>query len=126
MHRSRIGIALIDHPVETYDAALSFWAGVQGVQSEVMVDDDAYARIGLIGSVHLEGQRVGSGTTARVHFDIETDDVAAEIARVVGLGATVVRVMDDFTILADPGGLVFCVVPVQTGDRFEADSLTWP
>jgi hypothetical protein len=25
----------------------------------------------------------------------------------------------------DPAGMVFCVVPVQTGDDFEREALTW-
>jgi hypothetical protein len=81
--------------------------------------------LGLIGSVHLEGQRTGDGTPARVHVDIESDDVAAEVARVVELGARVVEDRDDYVILEDPGGLVFCVVPVQTGQRFESEAITW-
>lgn len=32
---------------------------------------------------------------------------------------------DGYVILQDPGGLVFCVVPVQTGEAFERDALTW-
>jgi len=84
-----------------------------------------YATLGRIGSVHVEAQRTGAGTPPRIHLDIETDDVAAEVARVVRLGATVQEERDDYTILIDPGGLVFCVVPVQTGERFERDAITW-
>jgi hypothetical protein len=39
----------------------------------------------------LESQRTGDGTAARVHLDIETDDVRAEVARVLALGATVLE-----------------------------------
>jgi hypothetical protein len=124
MHRSRIGIVLVDHPEEQYDAGLAFWAGVQGVDPEPE-GDGPYAAVGRIGSVHVEVQRTGSGTPARVHFDIESDDVAAEVARVTALGASVLDERDGYTILQDPGGLVFCVVPVQTGERFERDALTW-
>lgn len=122
MHRSRIGLVLIDHPDEQYDAALAFWGGVQGVDPQ---PDGEYASIGRIGSVHVEVQRTGTDTPARVHLDIESDDVRAEVARVAALGATVLEEREDYTILLDPGGLVFCVVPVQTGERFEQDALTW-
>ena len=61
-----------------------------------------------------------------MHLDIETDDVTAEVARVVGLGATVLEERKGYTILQDPGGLVFCVVPVQTGADFEREATTWP
>jgi hypothetical protein len=117
MHRSRIGVVLIDHQESDAEAALAFWAGVQGV--EPVPEEDVYWGIGTIGGATLDVQRTGEGTPARVHLDIETDDVAAEVARVVALGASVVEERDDYTILQDPGGLVFCVVPVQNPDQFE-------
>ena len=43
----------------------------------------------------------------------------------VALGATVLEEREGYTILRDPAGLVFCVVPVQTGDDFEREALTW-
>jgi hypothetical protein len=60
-----------------------------------------------------------------VHLDIEADDVAAEIARLEALGARVTDQRDSYAIMADPGGLVFCVVPVQSGDDFAAHATTW-
>ena len=122
MHRSRIGLVLIDHPESDWEKALAFWAGVQGVSPS---GEGIYRSVGTIGSVAVESQRIGDGTPARIHLDIESDDVPAEVARVVGLGATVLEAHDDYTILQDPGGLVFCVVPIQTGDAFERDALTW-
>jgi predicted enzyme related to lactoylglutathione lyase len=125
MHRSRIGVVLIDHPASDWERALAFWAGVQGVQPRVDDPQSVYRSIGSIGGVALESQRIGDGTPARIHLDIESDDVAAEVARVVGLGATVLEERDGYTILSDPGGLVFCVVGIQTGDDFERHALSW-
>jgi hypothetical protein len=130
MHRSRIGLVLLDHPEEVWPNALSFWAGVQGVTpggADEGSDEgsDEYRSLGTIGSVALESQRTGSGTPPRVHLDIETDDIAAEVARVLALGATVLEAREGYTILQDPAGLLFCVVPVQTGDDFEREALTW-
>ena len=126
MHRSRIGLVLIDHPEEVWEESLAFWAGVQGV-TPVAEDSSMpeYRSLGRTGSVALESQRTGSGTPPRVHLDIETDDVPAEVARVLALGATVVQANPSYTVLQDPGGLVFCVVPVQTGEAFEREALTW-
>lgn len=124
MHRSRIGLVLIDHPESDWQEALSFWSGVQGVEP-TSDGDDQYRSIGAIGSVHLESQRVGDGTPARIHLDIESDDVAAEVARVVALGATILEEREGYAVLQDPGGLVFCVVPVQTGDHFDRAARTW-
>jgi len=122
MHRSRIGLVLVDHPEEAWEAALAFWAGVQGVAP---TGDGEYRSLGSVGSVALESQRTGSGTAPRIHLDIETDDVPAEVRRVLALGATVLEERKGYTILRDPAGMVFCVVPVQTGDDFEREALTW-
>jgi predicted enzyme related to lactoylglutathione lyase len=126
MHRSRIGLVLIDHPEDRWDEALRFWAGVQGVTP---TGEDSgspeYRSLGTLGSIALESQRTGAGTPARLHLDIESDDVTAEVARVVALGASVLEAREEYTILTDPAGLVFCVVPVQTGEDFEREALTW-
>ena len=128
MHHSRIGVVLIDHPVETYESAASFWAGATGTErAGPLSDDDPYESLTeLGGGLHLEAQRTGSGTPARIHLDIETDDVSAEVARVVALGARVVERRQSYVILTDPGGLVFCVVGVQTdADAFAAGARRW-
>jgi hypothetical protein len=124
MHRSRIGIVLVDHPEEHAEEGLAFWAGVQGV-TPVREDSPEYHSLGTTGSLHLAAQRTGPGTQPRVHLDIETDDVPAEVARVRALGATIVEERRGYTILQDPAGVVFCVVPVQTGDDFEREARTW-
>jgi hypothetical protein len=128
MHRSRIGVLLVDHPTESYDAAAAFWAAARGSERRNDPDDpeDPYESLdALPGGIKLELQRTGAGTTPRVHLDLETDDVAAEIARVEALGARVVDRHEDWAVLADPGGMLFCVVPVQTGADFDAHATTW-
>lgn len=122
MHRSRIGLVLIDHPASSWERASTFWAAVQN--AEVTPEDDApYAAVGRSGGLRVETQRLDSPDRPRVHLDIETDDVRAEIARLVDLGARVVIDHDSWAVLEDPGGLVFCVVPVQTGELFEQHAL---
>jgi len=123
MHRSRIGIVLIDHAAQ-HDAALAFWSGVTGVTPRPEVDSP-YSAIGPIGSLNLAVQRLGEGTPSRIHLDIESDNPSAEIDRLIGLGATAVQREEDFAIMQDPGGLVFCVVLVETGERFEREATTW-
>jgi hypothetical protein len=127
MHRSRIGVVLVDHPDESYDAAAAFWAAARGSQrrGDPTDPDDPYESLDPIAGIRLELQRTGAGTAPRVHLDIETDDVWAEVARVEALGARLVDRRDDYAVLTDPGGLVFCVVPVQSGDAFAAYATTW-
>ena len=50
----------------------------------------------------------------RLHLDLYTSDEPAEVERLRGLGATVSRRIEDpdedFTLMQDPEGNVFCVV----------------
>ena len=68
---------------------------------------------------------IGSGEPTGQVLTYRAAALPAEVARVQALGATVLEDREDYTILLDPGGLVFCVVPVQTGERFERDAITW-
>ena len=125
MHRSRVGVLLVDH-AESFDTALRFWAAAMGVEPQPVPDEPEYTSLGRLGSLTFAAQRTGPGTPARLHLDIETDDVAAEVARVVVLGARVVDDHGEYAVLADPGGVLFCVVPVQDAEAFETDATTWP
>ncbi|MBB2894643.1 VOC family protein [Flexivirga oryzae] len=131
MHRSRIGVFLIDHPPETYPAAAAFWTTARGSERRATgstAPDDPFEGLDrLPGGVMLALQRLDDGAP-RLHLDIETDDIDAEVARLVAAGATVQESRDNphYAILADPGGMIFCVVPVQTGADFDAHATTWP
>ena len=46
----------------------------------------------------------------RIHLDVEVSDRSAERARLIGLGASVDREADRYTVMADPEGNLFCVV----------------
>jgi hypothetical protein len=50
---------------------------------------------------------------SRVHIDIETDDIPAEVARLEKLGATVVDRRERWVVMQAPTGQRFCVVRVQ-------------
>jgi predicted enzyme related to lactoylglutathione lyase len=63
---------------------------------------------------------------AGVHLDNHTDDLPAEIERLVGLGATVVDESflnhpGQWVIMADPTGKQFCVVYALNPLRPQAD-----
>src|ERR1051325_7388726 len=88
-HRSRINGILIDCNVDDIQQAARFWAealgrpvnpdhpGTRG--NYVMLEDRP-------DEISIEIQRVGH--ESRVHIDIETDDIPAEVARLEKLGAT--------------------------------------
>jgi predicted enzyme related to lactoylglutathione lyase len=51
-----------------------------------------------------------------IHLDLYTEDHDGEVKRLLALGATVFRPREegeDFTVLADPEGNLFCVVDVK-------------
>lgn len=129
MHRSRIGGIFIDHPETSFAASLAFWAAAMGVEPDSVTEDgDPYRRLGrFAGETLIELQRVGDGTTPRVHLDIDTDDVDAEVARLAALGARKLRAGDNgrFWQMVDPGGIVFCVIPPHTPD-FAEHAKVWP
>lgn len=65
--------------------------------------------------VNLSLQRAATPVTARdqMHLDLYSDDADAQVQRLRGLGATVVRRHDDpddrYVVMRDPEGNEFCV-----------------
>ena len=124
MHRSRLVAALIDVPDEDYAKEVGFWSGAFGVEPETEESDPDYAFMGEVTpGMQLYVQRVGA--PHRIHIDIETDDVEAEVARLEGLGATRVEQVKSWWVMRDPAGVTFCVVRVQAPEAFERHARTW-
>lgn len=75
-------------------------------------------------NVSLDRMRSAVQVPPRIHLDLYADDHAAEVRRLLALGATEVHwdrrpPNADYVILADPEGNRFCVVdagPARTGD----------
>ena len=66
-------------------------------------------------NVSLDQVPAGPRVPPRIHLDLYAEDQAAEVRRLIGLGATEVhwdkRPPDaDYVILADPEGNRFCVI----------------
>ena len=63
----------------------------------------------------------------RYHLDIETNGLAAEVARLTALGAERVSHWQDAHTLRAPGGHLLCVVPVHSDpETFAGPARTWP
>lgn len=114
--------------VEDVERGVAFWAEVLGYRPVRFEDSDNGFTILVPPSG--EGTRVAlqrSDTPAdehpRVHLDLvvdSADEQSAEIARLVGLGATRVEwdsypADPDFVVLADPEGNRFCIVDASLG-----------
>jgi hypothetical protein len=61
---------------------------------------------------------------SRVHLDIETDDIEAEVRRLEALGATRVAQVKRWWVMQAPSGQRFCVVRPQRAD-FDERANTW-
>jgi hypothetical protein len=61
---------------------------------------------------------------SRVHIDIETDDIPAEVARLEKLGATIDKRMERWVVMRAPTGQRFCVVRVQR-EGFQKNASAW-
>ncbi len=123
-HYSRLARVVLDAPAETHDAEVDFWREALGVPLRRYERFPEYHG----GELAPEGlgllvQRLGDGP-GRIHLDIHTSDRAAEVARLYGLGATIVEDGEHWSILRDPAGLVLCVVPDPTLDA--SNARTWP
>jgi predicted enzyme related to lactoylglutathione lyase len=124
-HRSRLVSTLIDVPRADYDRTVAFWSAALDREAEVEADDPDYTLFGEpTPGVMLMVQAVGDDSP-RIHLDIETDDVDAEVARLVALGATEVQRLYTWAVMHDPAGVVFCVVRVQMPEAFEAGATRW-
>ena len=126
-HRSRLSILLLDLPPEHHRSGLDFWSAATGRPPQPDATDPQWSSLGSFADGwHVEVQQTGERTPPRWHVDIETDDIAAEVARLEALGATRHQDMGSFWQMLDPAGLVFCVVGIQTGEEFERHAVTWP
>ena len=123
-HRSRLSYILIDCPPDTMEASVDFWSGALNMQPRTSSDDSGrYVFLdGQVAGMRMVLQRVEDD--ARIHLDIETDDVETEVRRLEMLGARRKEQMDSFWIMEAPGGQLFCVVPPQSDD-FPVDAQVW-
>lgn len=124
-HRSRLCAVYVDVPRADYDNTVAFWRDALRAETTTDPDDPDYTWFGEpTPGVDFFVQAVGD-ETPRIHLDIESDDIEAEVARLMQLGATVVERIQGWVVMRDPVGIVFCVVKVQLPDAFAASATTW-
>jgi hypothetical protein len=115
MHRSRLSTILIDAPTASADVAAAFWSAALGVPVRQVPDEEQFLALpGALPDLNLAVQSVDDAP--RYHVDIETDDLDAETARLLGLGAVEINRWLDCRILRAPGGHLLCVIPRHSPD----------
>jgi predicted enzyme related to lactoylglutathione lyase len=125
VHRSRVSTLLIDVPEGDAADALTFWSAALGAAAAVVPDEPQFTSLGrAVSGLVTAVQRIDGAP--RYHLDFETDDVAAETARLERLGGVLVGQWLDCRTLRVPGGHLVCVIPVYSDpDEFRRAARVW-
>ncbi len=126
MHHSRLSTIVIDCHADELAPVADFWSQALGkpITSVDQDGDGKYAELqtGADEPIILL-QKVDHAS--RVHLDIETDDLDAEVARLERLGARrIAFVRERWWVLEAPSGHRFCVVQPQR-KAFGPNLNTW-
>ena len=125
MHRSRLAGFIIDCQTDDLGVGAKFWSHALGYRIKPSkADEDAGYQPLDTGSngLHVELQKVAH--ESRLHLDIETDDIEAEVQRLEKLGAKRVKQVRTWWVMEAPTGHRFCVVRPQRAD-FESNANRW-
>lgn len=115
-HRILLREVVIDVPSEQMSTARRFWSEALLSASEVVQGHPEFVGLTEPAALsHVGLQDVGDSPAA-VHLDIETDDVEAEVARLVALGATEKFRHRSWVVMTDPAGIAFCVTPPDSNE----------
>ncbi|MDR2983530.1 MAG: glyoxalase/bleomycin resistance/dioxygenase family protein [Nocardiopsaceae bacterium] len=124
-HYSRLCKIVIDVPQEVHGQELAFWQAATGQEMRQPDQYPEYHGAQLPGQeVGLIIQRIGGGQS-RVHVDIHTDDMEAEISRLEALGAKREFKAHTWWVMSDPAGLLFCVIPDKPGSLHDRNAQRW-
>jgi hypothetical protein len=122
MHKSRLSSLVIDCENADLPAAVQFWSQALGRAAKPA--EGTYVPLeDRPGQPLVEVQRVSH--PSRVHLDIETDDIEAEVLRLEALGARRVEQIRTWWVMEAPTGQRFCVIRPQRGELSE-DANVWP
>lgn len=119
MHRSRLGGLIIDCRTDDLDREARFWSRALGLRIRPSDDPDDTGYVILDtprGEPYIEVQSVDH--PSRVHLDIKTDDVEAEVQRLERLGARRVQHIKHWWVMEAPSGHRFCVVELRPDQDF--------
>lgn len=125
MHRSRLAGFIIDCNTDDLPSAAAFWGRALGMPVRPLPEQEGqYIQLDdPTRGLHIEVQAVTH--PSRVHLDIETDDIEAEVARLEALGARRIAQISTWWVMEAPTGQRFCVVRAKAAD-FAATANSWP
>ncbi|GAB4375007.1 MAG: VOC family protein [Kiloniellaceae bacterium] len=124
MHHSRLACVVIDSRTDDLDKEAAFWGAALGLSVSTPDGSDRYRDLdGAPDQPKMLLQQVEH--ESRVHLDIETDDIEAEVQRLEKLGAKRIGFVKGWCVMEAPSGQRFCVVRPQRAD-FPAGANQWP
>jgi hypothetical protein len=115
MHHSRLVGFVIDCKDADLEAATKFWSAALG-REEIATNplDPSYRELKTTDSEPLLLlQKVTHDS--RIHMDIESDDLEAEVKRLEALGAKRIGFVKRWWVMEAPTGQRFCIVRPQRG-----------
>jgi predicted enzyme related to lactoylglutathione lyase len=125
MHRSILSNLVIN--CEDLEAGVNFWSQALGVKVSGM-EGDNYVELERVPGIKLDIgiQRVPERKTvkSRVHLDIRSDDVEAEVQRLEALGARRQAYIETWWVMEDPCGNEFCVIR-GSAENMPAEANSW-
>ena len=112
----RVGSVVID--VRDFDRMMAFWQAALGYRprnpptpgDDFLVLKDPTGKGPNVSIDRMEPLR------GRIHLDLYTEDPEGEVERLLRIGATLYHPREpgeDFSVLADPEGNLFCVVDTR-------------
>ena len=125
MHKSRLAGFIIDCKTDDLKSAATFWGGALGMEVRALPGDEGTQYVQLVDPqdrLQIEVQSVAH--PSRVHLDIETDDIDAEVRRLEKLGAKKVQQIKTWWVMEAPSGQRFCVVRVKSSS-FTDEARDW-
>jgi predicted enzyme related to lactoylglutathione lyase len=125
VHKSQLAGFIIDCQTDDLGQAAAFWSAALGlnVQTDPGSDESLYRLLETRPEeVHIEVQKVNHAS--RVHLDIETDNIEAEVERLEGLGAKCIAGINSWVVMEAPTGQRFCVVNPQRA-KFDQTANSW-
>jgi hypothetical protein len=126
MHKSKLAGFIIDCQTTDLTRAAQFWANALGMPVGSLPPDEEEIYKKLVDTqhgLHIEVQAVTH--PSRVHLDIETNDIEAEVRRLEKLGAKRLQQVSTWWVMEAPTGQRFCVVRATSQD-FDAKASQWP
>jgi hypothetical protein len=122
-HYSRISKIVIDVAPDAHEAEVEFWRAASAADFQRFEKHPEYHGADIDQHIGMLIQRLDDGES-RVHLDIHTSDLEAEVKRLEALGAQRVQQAHSWWIMRDPAGMLFCVIP---DPRLNSTNATpWP